>query len=125
MHLGDCTLVHCFTLAAGTRTWGACRDWALFLWFARSLFGLDTVPLLPEDLQTEPAEDELIGLLDGQRTRNLLQQPRQKVPVEGRIVAYTCPLKNMLLREGLDSSLARRALAVDGAGRGGPRDDGR
>ena len=30
--------------------------------------GLDTVPLLPEDLQAESAEDELIGLLDGQRT---------------------------------------------------------
>ena len=87
--------------------------------------GLDSVPVLSEDLQVEPVEDEPVGLGHGQRTRNLLQQPRQKVPVEGRAVAYTCPLKDMLVREGSDPSLARRSLAVDGAGRGSPRDDGR
>ena len=87
--------------------------------------GCDSVPLLPQDLQAEPVEDEPIGLGHGQRTRNLLQQPREKVPVEGRIGAYTCPLKDMLVREGSDPSLARRSLAVDGAGRGSPRDDGR
>ena len=87
--------------------------------------GLDSVPVLPEDLQAEPVENKLVGLGHGQRTRNLLQQPRQKVPVEGRTLAYTCPLKDMLVREGSDPSLARRSLAVDGAGRGSPRDDGR